>query len=112
LDTRGRGGYGFRDAVGGKDDREAVGNLVEVGDEDGAFRLQAVDDELVVDDLVAHVDRRAVALQRQLDDADRPVDAGAEAARGGDAEGEGRLRNGHGGRWAAFTGNGGSGPWR
>ena len=36
----------------------------------------------VVHDLVAHIDGRAELLQRQLDDLDRPVDAGAEAARG------------------------------
>ena len=34
----------------------------------------------IVDDLVAHVDGRAELLQRQLDDLDRPVDAGAKAA--------------------------------
>src|SRR5438067_1414135 len=50
-----------------------------------------------MDDLVADIDRRAVPLQRQLDDADRTVDAGAEAARGGDEQGEGRLGSGHGG---------------
>ena len=34
----------------------------------------------VVHDLLAHVDRRAVLLQRPLDRLDRPVDAGAVAA--------------------------------
>ena len=42
--------------------------------------LQVVDDELVVDDFVAHVDRRAELRERLLDDGDRAVDAGAEAA--------------------------------
>jgi hypothetical protein len=37
----------------------------------------------VVDDLVAHIDRRAELLDGPLDDLDRPVDAGAEAARTG-----------------------------
>src|SRR5690606_6642556 len=32
-------------------------------------------------DLVAHVDRRAEALERTLDDLDRTVDSGTEAAR-------------------------------
>jgi 4-hydroxy-3-methylbut-2-enyl diphosphate reductase len=41
----------------------------------------SVDDEAVVDDFVAHVDRRAEPLDRQFDDLDRPVDACAEAAR-------------------------------
>ena len=53
--------------------------------------LSAVDDELVVDDLVADIDRRAIALERQLDDADRAVDAGAKAARRRDQQGEGGL---------------------
>jgi hypothetical protein len=34
-----------------------------------------------VDDFVAHVDGRAELLQGTLDDLDRTVDAGAEAAR-------------------------------
>ena len=85
------------DAVGGEDHRHAVRHLVEIGDEHRALRLQTVDDELVVNDFVADVDRRAVPLQRQLDDADRPVDTRAEAARRGDVEGEGGLGGGHDG---------------
>ena len=68
-------------SVGGEDDRHSVRHLVELGHEHRALGLEAVDDELVVDDLVADVDRSPVALQRQLDDPDRPVDSGAEAAR-------------------------------
>jgi hypothetical protein len=64
-----------------KDHRHAVRHLVQLLHEDRALGLQAVDDELVVDDLVADVDRRAVALERQLDDVDRAVDARAKAAR-------------------------------
>ena len=45
---------------------------------------QPVDDEAIVDDLVADIDRRAVPLERQLDDLDRAVDAGAKPARRGD----------------------------
>jgi hypothetical protein len=41
---------------------------------------QIVDHVLVVHDLVAHVDRRAVQLERALHDLDRTLDAGAEAA--------------------------------
>ena len=83
-------------AMGGEDHRRAVRHLVQLGHEDRALGLQAVDDELVVDDLVADIDRRAVALERELDDADRAVDAGAEAARRGDQQGEGGL-GGHAG---------------
>ena len=41
---------------------------------------------LVVDDLVADVDRRAVLLEQPLDDLDRSVDAGAERARCGEED--------------------------
>ena len=54
-----------------------------------AFRL--VDHIAVVDDLVAHIDRRPELLQRQFDDLDRPVDAGAEAARRAKQDIERRL---------------------
>ena len=79
-----------------KDDRPIVGNLVELVDEHRAEPAQAVDDEAVVDDLVAHIDRRAEPLERELDDLDRAVDAGAEAARRGDQDAKG-------GRVSSFT---------
>ena len=47
-------------------------------------RRQVGDDVGVVDDLAAHVDRRAVPLERPLDDVDRSLDAGAEATRRGE----------------------------
>ena len=50
------------------------------------FALQVVDDELVVHDLVAHVDRRAELRERLLDDRDGAIDAGAEAARIGEQD--------------------------
>ncbi|WP_233281516.1 hypothetical protein [Sphingomonas changnyeongensis] len=42
-----------------------------------------------MDDLVPHIDGRAMFLDRQFDDADRTVDTGAKAARRGDQELEG-----------------------
>ena len=78
------GGLGVhhrRDAVGREHDGGTLGHLVELLDEDGAAGGQVVDDVLVVDDLLAHVDRRAVEVERLLDRDDRPVDAGAVAAR-------------------------------
>ena len=42
---------------------------------------QPVDDEAVMYDFMAHIDRRAEALQRELDNLDRAVDTCAEAAR-------------------------------
>ena len=64
-----------------------VGHLVELLDEDRAARLEVGHDVLVVDDLLAHVDRRAVQVERLLDGDHRPVDAGAVAARRGEQHG-------------------------
>ena len=49
-----------RHAVGGEHDDRALGHLVVLLDEDRALGLQRGDHVLVVDDLLAHVDRRAV----------------------------------------------------
>ena len=62
------------------------GHLVLVVDEDGAEPLEPADDVVVVDDVVADVDRRAVLLEQPLDDLDRAVDAGAERARRGEQD--------------------------
>jgi hypothetical protein len=70
----------FRHAVGGEHDVAPLGTSCQLLDEDCALGLQIVDDELVVHDLVAHVDRRAELRERLLDDSDGAVDAGAEAA--------------------------------
>ena len=56
-------------------------DLVELLHKNGAFRLESVDDVAIVDDLVAHIDGRSELLQRQFDDLDGAVDAGTEAAR-------------------------------
>src|SRR6185369_190909 len=74
----------LRHAVGAEDERRARRHLAEVLDEDRAFVLEVVDDVGVVDDLVADVDRRAELVERALDDLDRAIDAGAEAARLGE----------------------------
>ena len=81
---------------GGRDDlgyavrteyhRPAVGNLVKLVDEHRAHSGQPIDHELVVDDLVADIDRRAVQLDRFLDDGDRAIDPGAKAARRGNQD--------------------------
>ena len=65
--------------------RVGFGDLVQLLHKNGAFCLEGFDHVTVVDDLVAHIDGRPVLLQRQLDDLDGAVDAGAEAARGGHA---------------------------
>lgn len=68
----------------GKDHRGIlvlVGDLVKLLDEDCTALLQTLDHIAVMHDLVTDIDRRAVFLQRQDDDLDGAVDAGAEAAR-------------------------------
>ena len=76
-----------RDAVRGEHHGGALGHLVELLDEDRAARLEVGDDVLVVHDLLADVDRRAVQVERLLDRDHRPVDAGAVAARRGQQHG-------------------------
>ena len=75
-----------RHAVGGEDHRGARGHLGQLLDEHRALGAQVLDHVLVVHDLVAHVDRRAVQLERALDDVDGAVHAGAEAARLGEEQ--------------------------
>jgi hypothetical protein len=65
-------------------DRPIIGNLVEFVYKHGTEVAQSVDDEFVVDDLMAHIDRRPEPLERELDDLDRAVDSGAKPPRGGD----------------------------
>ena len=68
--------------MGGIDDRRALGRLCLGVDEDRAARLEVADDVDVVDDLLAHVDRGPVVLERELDGLDGALDPGAVAARG------------------------------
>lgn len=56
-------------------------HFLEFLEEDRALLFQILDDVLVVNDFVAHVDRRAVHGYCALDDLDRAIDACAEAAR-------------------------------
>ena len=57
------------------------GHLGLLLDEDRAALLELLDDVLVVDDLLAHVDRRAVEVERVLDRLHGAIDARAVAAR-------------------------------
>ena len=71
----------LRHAMGGEDHRRVgLGDLVELLDED-RLGLEALDHVAVVNDLVADVDRSAVAVERPLDRVDG-ARRGAEAARG------------------------------
>ena len=84
---------GRRDAVGGEHRHRALGDRVaELVDEDRPARGEVLDHVLVVDDLLAHVDRRPVEVERALDRLDGAVDAGAVAARRGEQQ---LLGSGH-----------------
>jgi hypothetical protein len=72
------GAHRARDAMGAEHDRAAGRDVCQLVDEYRALRLQAVDDELVVDHFVANVDRRPELRQRLLDDRDRAVDTCAK----------------------------------
>ena len=63
------------DAVRGEDDGRALGHLVGLLDEDRAASLEGRHDVLVVDDLLADVDRGAVQVERLLHRDHRAVDA-------------------------------------
>ena len=85
-----------RDPVGAEDDQLALGNLGLLLDEDRAALGQLLDDVLVVDDLLADVDRRSVQLERVLDGLHGAVDPGAVAARGGEQDALGSVDGGAG----------------
>ena len=68
------------DAVRGEEEHGAFGHLLDAIHEHGPLADEAIDDVLVVHDLVEHVDRCAVEPDRRLEGLDRHVHAGAEAA--------------------------------
>ena len=70
----------------GQDRDGSLGYLVDLLDEDRTLRFEIAHDVEVVDDLLTHVDRRAVLRERSLDGLDRAFDAGAVAARGGEED--------------------------
>ena len=75
--------------MGREDDRRlGVRDFVQFLDEDGALGLQRFHHVAVVDDLMAYIDGRAVFGERKLDDLDGAIDAGAEAARRRDIDGQ------------------------
>ena len=72
--------------MGGEDDGLALRHLGLLVDEDGAALAELLHDVLVVDDLLAHVHRRSVQLERALDRLHGAVDARAVAARRGEQQ--------------------------
>ena len=67
--------------VSGEDNRRPLGDLVELLHEDRTALLEPVDDVLVVDDLLAHIDGGTVEIQSLLYRHHGAVDARAVAAR-------------------------------
>ena len=56
-------------------------NLVELLDADRPASLELIDDMVVVNNLLAHVDRRSVAIEYSLDHLDRSLNAGTRRSR-------------------------------
>ena len=81
-----------------------VGHLVELVHEHRAAVLELAHHPGVVHDLLAHVDRLALQLERALDDLDGPLDAGAERPRPGQQD----LARPAGGRPPLGHGRGGA----
>ncbi len=120
----GVGVHGRSHAVGAEHDQGALGHLGLLLDEDRAALGELLDHVLVVDDLLAHVDGRPVHLERLLDRLHGTVDARAVAARGGEQDPLGGMRqraprtHGEGSRrtrprgplMTAFSGSAGSRP--
>ena len=63
-----------------EDDRRALRNLFKLLDKDRALGSETVDHSPVVNNLMPHIDRRAEPLQRNLDNANGPIDPGTEPA--------------------------------
>jgi len=78
--------HGGSDAVGGEDHRRALRNLALGLHENRPALAKLLDDVLVVDDLLADVDRHAIQLERTLDRLHRAVNAGAVAPGGGEQD--------------------------
>src|SRR6202023_4097683 len=70
----------FGDAMGAENRHRIRRHFGQILDEARALGLEALDHVLVVHDLVAHIDRGAIFLQRAFDDLDGADDAGAETA--------------------------------
>ena len=70
-----------RDAVGAVNHPLAGRNFVHAVDKNGALGGQLVHHVAVMDDLLAHVDRRAEGFQGNADNVDGPHHSGAKASR-------------------------------
>jgi hypothetical protein len=74
---------GWRDAVRREDQPGVLRHVSQLVDEDRTLCAQILDDNGVVDDLVAHVDGGAEAIESTIHDLDRALDTGAESSGAG-----------------------------
>ena len=81
----------FRHAMRRKNDGPSGRHLVQFLDKNGAFGLKPFDHNAIMDDFMAHIDRRAIFGDGAFDDLDRPFDPGAKAAGSGQQHRKGRL---------------------
>ena len=58
-----------------------IRNFVQFIDKNRALSLQIFDDMAIMNNFVAHIDRRAVFLERKFDDLDCAIDTSAKTAR-------------------------------
>src|SRR5262249_51604894 len=73
-------GHLLRHAMGAEHGDGALGDLVQLVDEAGPDAAQLLDHALVVHDLMTDIDRRAILLDRELDNLHGTLDAGAESS--------------------------------
>ena len=74
-----------------EDQGSTIRHVVELVDEDRAACAQAVDNEAVVHDFMAHVDGCAEGFERAFDDLDRAIDAGTETTGVGEQDFHGAI---------------------
>ena len=83
----------LRDAMSTEDGYRVIRYLMQFLHEYSAFSLQIFDDSFVVNDLMAHINRRTVFFERKLDDLDGAVaqvmGGGGGGGGGGDTGGDG-----------------------
>ena len=73
--------YCLRHPVGGENDYRAVRHFAQFFHENSTALTQAVHHKTVMHDFVAYINGRAVNFQRQFNNTDRTINAGAETAR-------------------------------
>ena len=95
LATAGLGRHRLGHAMRREHHRAVVGHLVELVDEHRAFGLEILDHIAVVHDLMADIDRPAIAFERAFHDLDGAIYTGAEAARAGEQDRERLFRRHH-----------------